>query len=178
VKVATDTELVEAAAGGDIESFGKLCERHCAAMTALAYSVLADHHLAEDAAQETFARALTNLQRLKDGRKFARWLAAICRNVAKDMLAVKTRNLDSEAGLRTADKTHEDDYGDLMRRALMRLPSGAREIIVLRYYDGLSYDEIASVSGVSRAAINGRLTRAKRKLARYLSRFGFAEDKS
>jgi len=49
-------------------------------------------------------------------------------------------------------------------------------LIVLRYYNKLSYEEIASVSGVSRAAINGRLARAKRKMAKYLKRNGFPES--
>jgi len=50
-------------------------------------------------------------------------------------------------------------------------------LIVLRYYDGLSYEEISSVLGISKATINGRLTRAKRKIARYLQRNGFLENR-
>lgn len=58
-----EIELVEAAVGGDIGSFGELCERYYAAMVAVAYSVLSDHQLAEDAAQESFARALVRLKK-------------------------------------------------------------------------------------------------------------------
>jgi hypothetical protein len=46
----SELHLIDAATGGDIESFGELCQRYYAAMTAIAYSVLADHQLAEDAA--------------------------------------------------------------------------------------------------------------------------------
>jgi len=53
----SDSQLVTAALGGCVESFGQLYERYYSAMVALAYSVLADRHLAEDAAQETFAKA-------------------------------------------------------------------------------------------------------------------------
>ncbi|MHC4335413.1 MAG: RNA polymerase sigma factor [Planctomycetota bacterium] len=48
--------------------------------------------------------------------------------------------------------------------------------MVLRYYDGLSYDEMSSVLGISKPTINGRLTRAKRKMAKYLQRDGFLES--
>ena len=53
-----ETDLIEAAASGDIESFGKLCDRYYSVMVAISYSILGDHQLAEDAAQEAFARAL------------------------------------------------------------------------------------------------------------------------
>jgi len=54
-------------------------------MVAVAYGVLRDHQLAEDAVQEAFARGLVSLQKLKEPAKFAPWLARICRNVAVDM---------------------------------------------------------------------------------------------
>ena len=58
------TELVEAALAGNIDSFGQLARRYYASIMAVAYSFLADHQLAEDAAQEAFARALISLSKL------------------------------------------------------------------------------------------------------------------
>jgi len=171
----TETKLVEAAVGGDIESFGKLCRRYYAAMVAIGYSVLGDHQLAEDAAQESFARALVNLRRLKDKRRFAPWLAAICRNVAKDMVATKVRKISTK-DFSQAAWNNTDESAPVIRRAIEQLPISAKELVVLRYYNGLSYEQIASVLGISQAAINGRLTRAKRKMAKYLRRNGFVEN--
>ena len=91
----SEIHLIEAAASGDIESFGELCRRYYAAMAAIAYGVLSDHQLAEDAAQESFTRALVRIKSLKERAKFAPWLAAICRNVAKDMVATKVRRISS-----------------------------------------------------------------------------------
>lgn len=70
-----DRELIEAAVSGNLESFGELCRRYYAAMVAIAYVALGDHQLAEDAVQESFARALVRLRSLKDGAKFASRLA-------------------------------------------------------------------------------------------------------
>jgi len=171
----TETKLVEAAVGGDIESFGKLCRRYYGPMVAIAYSVVSDHQLAEDAAQESFARALVSLRKLKKQTRFAPWLAAICRNVAKDMVATKVRQISTK-DFSQAAQNNTDENAPVIRRAIEQLPVSAKELVVLRYYNGLSYEQIASVLGISQAAINGRLTRAKRKMADYLKRNGFPEN--
>lgn len=172
-----ETELIEAAVAGDIDSFGQIADKYYPAMVAIGYSVLADHQLAEDAAQEAFARALDGLRSLKTKTKFAPWLASICRNVAKDMLTAKARQTDAADLSHIADSDSHDESNQAVWRAIEQLPGSAKELIVLRYYDGLSYDEIASVLGISKATINGRLTRAKRKMAKYLQQDGFPENK-
>jgi len=172
----TETKLVEAAVGGDIESFGKLCQRYYPAMVAIGYSVLADHQLAEDAVQESFARALVSLRKLKKQTRFAPWLAAICRNVAKDMVATKAKRISTDNFSQAIGSNNHDECGRLIHRAIEQLSVSAKELIVLRYYNGLSYEEIGSVLGISGPSINGRLTRAKRKMAKYLKRTGFPEN--
>jgi RNA polymerase sigma-70 factor (ECF subfamily) len=176
VQSESERQLVEAAISGDIESFGELCGRHYTAMVAVAYVVLSDHQLAEDAAQESFARALVNLKNLKNRSRFAPWLAAICRNVAKDMVKAEAKQIRTEDLSQVALKNNDDEYSRNIRRAIEQLPSPAKELIVLRYYNSLSYDQIGSVLGISRATINGRLLRAKRKMAKYLRKNGFPEN--
>ncbi|UCD49973.1 MAG: sigma-70 family RNA polymerase sigma factor, partial [Phycisphaerales bacterium] len=68
-----------------------------------------------------------------------------------------------------------DDAGPAVREALERLEPAAREVIYLRFYDGLSYERIGRVLGISEQAINGRLRRAKKQLANHLRRAGFGE---
>ena len=171
-----ETDLIEAAVSGDIESFGVLCQSYYSAIAAISYSILGDHQLAEDSAQETFARALVNLKKLKNEAKFAQWLAAICRNVAKDMLSERNKIPKNEALSRTKQKTNESHVQ--INSAIENLPSSMKELVVLRYYDGLSYEKISNVLGISKASINGRLTRAKRKMESYLKRKGFPENQS
>lgn len=169
-------ELVEAAVDGDTNSFGELCRRYYPAMAAIGYSVLGDHQLAEDAAQEAFARALSNLKSLKNKARFAPWLAAICRNVAKDMVATKARFVNGGDISQVPDYSSRRDCSRIIREAIEQLPASTKELVVLRYYNGLSYEQISSVLGLSKPTINGRLTRAKRKLAKYLKRNGFPEN--
>ena len=173
----SEIHLIEAAAGGDIESFGELCRRYYAAMAAIAYVVLNDHQLAEDAAQESFSRALVRIKSLKERAKFAPWLAAICRNVAKDMVAAKAKQISTEGISQVGQAGNHGENDRAIRRAIEQLPESAKDLVVLRYYDGLSYEQISSVLGISKASINGRLTRAKRKMADYLRKNGFPENR-
>jgi RNA polymerase sigma-70 factor (ECF subfamily) len=172
-----ETHLIEAAADGDIESFGELCRRYYAVMAAIAYSILSDHQLAEDAAQESFARALINLKKLKNRSRFAPWLAAICRNVAKDMVAARVKWTKAEDLSQTAQNNNDDGNIRTIRRAIEQLPAPAKELIVMRYYNSLSYEQISSILGISQATINGRILRAKRKMANYLRKNGFPENR-
>jgi RNA polymerase sigma-70 factor (ECF subfamily) len=167
-----DISLVEAAINGDAESFTELCKRYYPAMVAIAHSILGDRDLAEDAAQLSFAKAAIKLSQLKDSNKFAGWLTVICRNAARDLAR---RQNDCQVPDRypgAVDKPEKDDSKEAVKEALKKLSDSAREIIYLRYYDGLSYEQISSVLGISEQAINGRLRRAKKKMAEYLRRQG------
>lgn len=169
-------ELVQAARAGDLDSFGKLCEGYYAPLVAVAYSVLRDHQLAEDAAQEAFARALVSLNKLKEPGKFVPWLAQICRNAAADMARARRPQVDVEDLAPTPCRDTDEFMSQIVREAIDRLPALMKEVVVLRYRNNCSYEQISAVLGLSKMAINGRLTRAKRKLAGYLRRKGVLED--
>ena len=177
-----DLTLVEAAINGNADSFTELCRRYYPAMVAIAHSVLGDRHLAEDAAQQAFAKAARRLPQLKKKGKFAGWLAVICRNAARDMArtvgagqrACPVTCTDEDLST-IAAKSHQDGPTEAVKEALSKLSASAREVIFLRYYDGMSYEDISAVLGISEQAINGRLRRAKKKMANYLRRNGFGE---
>jgi RNA polymerase sigma-70 factor (ECF subfamily) len=171
-----DLTLVEQALNGDANSFTELCRRYYPAMVAIAHSILGDRHLAEDAAQQTFANAVRKSSRLKKKGQFAGWLAAICRNAAKDMARTrKIRLYNNEDLTLVAAESHQDDTTEVVREAISKLSASAREVIFLRFYDGLSYEQISAVLGISEQAIYGKLRRAKQKMADYLRRNGFGE---
>ncbi|MCK4999590.1 MAG: hypothetical protein KAS23_08640, partial [Anaerohalosphaera sp.] len=92
----TEIRLVQNAVNGDLESFGLLCEKYYAAMVAIACSVIADKHLAEDVVQTAYGKALVGIGGLKDKKLFAAWLGRICRNAAKDMVRSRNRDIPTE----------------------------------------------------------------------------------
>jgi len=180
--VARESELalVEAAIDGDTDSFTQLCRRYYPAMVAIAHSVLDDRHFAEDAAQEAFAKAFCQLSKLRKKEKFACWLAAICRNVSRDMVRAKGRlsNPDDVAKVVTASEDEDNELTEAVREAVTSLSGSLKEVIFLRYYDGMAYGQISEVLGISKTAVDGRLKRAKKMVVQYLHRSGFAEGRS
>jgi len=177
VDLNSETQLVEAAQNGHLESFGTLYERYHGPMVALAYSMLADRDLAEDAAQEAFAIACRHIGDLRSKERFAAWLAGICRNASRQMLRARKRRgvaPEKEAALVRRDYTEE--RREAIRRAVWGLRKSERELIVMRYFDGFSQAQISQVLDISSQAVNGRLVRAKRKLAKHLERDGITGD--
>ncbi len=170
-----DNLLVEEAIRGDGESFTELCRRYYGPLVAIGHAILGDRHLAEDAAQEAFAKAAMHLSKLRKADQFGSWVASICRNEARDLCRVRRQSQTGEQAAQEEVQADTDDAGEAVRVALRELPEEAREVVFLRFYDGLSYDQISAVLGISEQAINGRLRRAKRKLADLLRRHGFDE---
>jgi RNA polymerase sigma-70 factor, ECF subfamily len=160
----SDAELVKSACAGDVDSFRKLYERYYGMAVGIAYSRLADKHLAEDAAQEAFAIACRRLYSLRDTQRFPEWLGTICRRTASRMARSQTNGAPIKS--EPISPVSEDHCRrEQVHEALNQLSKSEREIIHLHYFSGLSYDEIARVLGVSPQAVHGRMQRARRKLA-------------
>jgi RNA polymerase sigma-70 factor (ECF subfamily) len=171
-----DTQLVEAARNGDVRCFAELYKRHYVRMVGVAYCILSDRHLAEDAAQEAFAIACRELGRLRCAEKFASWLGVLCRNVANRMARRRTEVVASEDVPAPRSDASRDGLHQAVRQTVQNLPIQQREVVMLRYFSGLSYEQIAAALGISSRAVNGRLTRAKRKMAESLKRKGLGKE--
>jgi RNA polymerase sigma-70 factor (ECF subfamily) len=172
---AEDLILVRRALQADPEGFGRLCRRYYPSLVAVADSILLDHHLAEDAAQEALAHACRQLPRLKRPELFGPWVAAICRNVARDMLRDRQRQrtpVPADEASQEPDRS-DDRQMEIVAEAMQRLPQHLREVVYLRFYNGMSYEQIAGVLGASQESIDGRLRRAKKKIAAFMKAKGF-----
>ena len=179
----SDAVLVEAAQHGRLDSFGALYQRYHNPIVALAYAQLGDKHSAEDAAQEVFAIACRDLRSLRDRDKFGAWLGGICRNVTRQMLRdrirtppVSCRDAISCVSISTDGQSEREERCDAVRRAVWKLPESERELIVMRYFNGFSQAKISEVLDLTAAAVNGRLVRAKRRIAELLERDGFGSE--
>ena len=169
-----DQILVRRVLEADPESFGELCRRYYHSLVAVADSILLDHHLAEDAAQEALAAACRQLTRLKKPEQFGPWIIAICRNVARDMLRELQRQRKPVQPCQDLERDcDQDDQGAILAEALQQLPQHLREVVFLRFYDGMSYRQMANILGITEQVIDGRIRRAKKKMAVYLNRVGF-----
>lgn len=169
-----DHILVQQALRGEPKSFGELCRRYYPSLIAIADSILLDHHLAEDAAQEALAAACRGLKTLKRQESFGAWVGTICRNVARDMLAELPRQRKAAERYAGQQRNCVDyDQKMIMTEAVQQLPQHLREVIYLRFYNEMSYEQMSKVIGATQQSIDGRLRRAKKKIAAYLARKNF-----
>ena len=159
---------------GDQVAFGQLMYRYSGAVYNLSYRMLGDAQDAEDAAQEIFLRAYTRLDSFDQARRFSTWLLSIASNYCVDRLRRRRWHwvtLDDAAfqvpsplaGPERTALQHEKQQ--MVQRALQRLPEHYRIVTILRYWNDMSYDEIAQVTGLTESTIKTRLHRARHMLA-------------
>jgi len=169
---------VEAACRGDGAALAELYERYYATMVWVAYSVLLDRALAEDAAQQAFAKACEKIRGLKQPARFGPWLTIICRNGAQDMLRARKRDtlLHKAAAADAPARPNHDGFDRAVKEAVDRLPAMYREVIILHYYNQMSYREIESTLGLSGDVVKGRLARARKQMQTHLEKEGFRRE--
>ena len=166
---------VARARDGYLDAYELLVQRHSAMAYRVALRLTGNHHDAQDVAQEALIAAWEGLDRFQGGSSFSTWLYQI---VTRRALNKVTRGRDTgsldllpeipDPALETADKAERDLAGDAVTGALLGLPFAQRTVIVLHHFEGLSYAEIASVTGATEPAVRSHLFRARRALAKTL----------
>ena len=155
-----------------MEQYGSSLLRTCALY-------LKDADLAQDAVQETFIRAYRHLSNYRGESSEKTWLTSIAINVSRDMLKSawfrhnsRTTDIDSLPE-KPADFVFPDNS---VLTEVMRLPAKYREVIVLRYYEGLRLKEVASVLGLSDGRVRSRLNKANELLRDRLKEWYYNEE--
>jgi len=143
----------------------------------VAYSILLDRNLAEDAAQQAFVKACEKLENLRRADRFAAWLTQICRNTAYQLARDRRRSMPAPPVQVTYVETPALDGPDLnlVKEAVDQLAPMYREIVVLHYYNRMDYRQIAATLGIAGHTVRGRLFRARKQIERILRRNGFPE---
>jgi RNA polymerase sigma-70 factor, ECF subfamily len=171
---------IEQALQGDRKAFGQLVRAYERPVYNLTYRMLGDPAEAEDAAQETFLRAYAKLATYQPGRKFVNWLLSIASHHCIDRLRRKGRapqlSLDGPLPPQwlSSDTPRPDQLvtkkqeRERVREVLDILPVDYRAAVVLRYWHGMSYREIAATMDTTESAIKSRLHRARRMMAQEL----------
>ncbi len=185
-EVTSDAALVSTTLEtGSGAVFGELVTRHKGMVMGLVYSIVRDHHEAEDLAQEAFVRAFRSLKDLRNRSQFALWLGSIARNVAlrgvsrkRPSVIEQTYLLDGEDTGRPEGSKKAEDPGktvskqetyDSIFSAIESLPETYRSTVYMKYQKGLTCREIAEVEGVSVGVVTSRLSRSMTTLREKLS---------
>lgn len=167
--VPAETALEARAARGDVEAYERLVRRYYARCRRFAARMLRDDADAEDAVQDAFMRAYVALSRYDHRRPFRAWLFQILVNRCRTLALQRARRarrftLDAAAIDRApAPDALAHDAGATevaVRRAVEALEPLLREAFLLKYVEGMSYDEMAPVLGASVSALKMRVKRA------------------
>jgi len=178
-----DRAVLERVAGGDVESFGVLVERHERRLVRLCQRLLQDPEEARDAAQEVFLKAYRKAGSWKPQGQVYTWLYRIAVNHCLNRLrrrkivqffsltGKKSPEGDEEMPVDPADQAPDpaqqlaarERWRDT-RRLIDGLPPSQRAVLVLAKFEGLSYRQIAETLDITESAVESRLFRAMRRL--------------
>jgi RNA polymerase sigma-70 factor (ECF subfamily) len=173
VEQISETEYIKLAQQGDRDAFGILVALHRESVINVVYRMCGEAHLAEDAAQTAFIRAWQHLPNYKPQASFHSWLYRIAINAALDMLRrdKPTLNIDEmnlsnhqhiESQVEKRQQAHQ------IQQAVRALPEASRAVLVLREYQGMSYQEIAETLEIPIGTVMSRLNYARKSLMEQL----------
>ena len=172
VQTANEAQLVTQAQNGDRNAFSELVRLHAQGVLNVIYRMCGDVQQAEDAAQETFIRAWQNLSSYRPQTSLRNWLYRIAVNVGTDMLRKEKRILPdaiedlhlTDSGLELESLVSQQERTALVQKAILSLPDASRAVLVLREYEGLSYQEISSTLDIPVGTVMSRLSYARNLL--------------
>jgi len=170
-----DILYIEQVLSGKINAFSYIVDRHKNRAYNLAFRICGNHEEAEEIAQDSFMKVYRSLSGFKMKSSFATWLYRIVYNTAishvrnrkirllslEDFPADATDFLSAGISEEEADRDYRNS---LVNFALQKITEEQRGLISLYYYDEMSTDEIADVTGISRSNIKVKLFRARQKM--------------
>lgn len=172
-----DQTIVERARRGDTDAFAQIVRHYQTPVYNLAFRMLGDAAEAEDAAQETFLRAYSQLKSYSPERKFMTWLLSIGAHYCIDRLrrrrlswvsldegSIQETLAAPEPGPEETAFTRE--RAEQVHSLLQKLSPASRAVVVLKYWNDLDVETIARMTGDSAGAVKVKLFRARQLLAR------------
>ena len=180
----SDSELVSLYIRGDEKAFEKLVLRHKSRIYTTIYLIVKDQYVAEDLMQDTFIKSVDTIKsgRYNEEGKFLPWIIRIAHNLAIDYFRRDKRypnvvfedgsnvfntldfSEDSVESIQIRQETHEQ-----LREMIQRLPDVQRQVLIMRHYEDMSFQEIADATGVSINTALGRMRYALINLRKQFS---------
>lgn len=179
----TDGQLVRQTLAGHSSAYEELVRRWSPRILAFCHAKVRSSHSAEDLAQEALLRGYRSLATLSEPDKFGCWLHGIALRTCLDWLKRK-ENQQTRFDAGTAEeqlaargdppleRLAREEQTESLLAAVEALPDECREVVMLYYYQDVTYLEIGDMLGVSAATVNARLTKARKLLREQMTHFG------
>lgn len=185
-----DLLLAKRAAKGDEAAFETIVLQNQTLIYNLCLSRLASREDALDVSQDTFLKAYRSIGAYRGESKLSSWLYRICLNCITDHQRRHTEahipidpDENGEGGINVVDESPDSspekaaeraDVQSAVRAAVAQLPHESRDVLILREFEGMSYDEIAATLDIEVGTVKSRLNRAKQKLKEILTERNFS----
>jgi RNA polymerase sigma factor (sigma-70 family) len=189
----SDSQLISLYKNGSEEAFTELVTRHKNKIFTTIYMIVKDHDLAEDLLQETYVKVVNTVKsgRYNEEGKFLPWVTRIAHNLSIDHFrrAKRYPTIVLEDGSNVfnslefsedsiEDRQIKEDTHTLLRELIQELPESQREVLMMRHYMQMSFQEIAEVTDVSINTALGRMRYALINLRKRMDKLNVAYDKN
>lgn len=169
---AEDLAAVRRCLEGDQAAFTTIVERYQRLLYTVAVRLLGNRDEANDAAQNAFVKAYQKLDTFDTSRRFFNWIYQIlvneCLNLRRARHTTESLSPELVGGSTPADLFEAEERRRRVQAAIVALPFEYREVVVLRHFAELSYDEIADALGIAASVVKSRLYTARQRLAQML----------
>lgn len=167
-----DAELIGRCRTGDTAAFDVLVERHQRVLQSVAFRMLGNREDARDATQSAFAKVFEHIDGYDPRHRFFSWVYRIlrneCLNMLRDRRLTESVSAEWQAGGSPMETLEASERHKRVQGALLALSVEQREVVVLRHFAGLAYDEIGTTVGVPVKTVKSRLYAARQRLGELL----------
>lgn len=176
--VKEDNELVSEVIRGNVNAFEILVNRYQKIIFKMVLRMVGNTETAKDLTQDIFVKAFEKMGTFNFNYRFFSWIYRIGINETLTWIRKNpaTDQLEHVENLPMDQDTDPERKSEMLQFGLLELPSDYRILLLLKYYDGLSYEEMADVNGLSVEKVRSRLFIAREQLRKILLKKGFLED--
>lgn len=174
---AIDAELVAKYRGGDTKAFDELYMRYQVPLYNYIYRISGSASMAEDIFQEVFFQVIQKMHTYSENQNFKAWIYTVARNRVIDRGRLKSSNdvvlgdsWEGSSSMRPPSEIAEtNEQAALVRGTIDGMPEAIKEILLLRHYSGLSFKEIAAMTGIPLGTVLSRVHRGLESLREQLA---------
>ena len=166
---ASENQLLAELQRGSQRAFAEVYQEFSEGVFAYCLKILADRQVAQDVVQETFLKVQQHAHTIEKSQSFRSWIFRIARNEALMQLRKKRANGSVENGSVWDEETPYQqavatERAEAVNRTLDSLKREYREVLVLSVYEGMSYAEIANVTGATESSVKSRIFKARKAM--------------
>ena len=186
MKQIDEGEIIVRVLAGDREAFAELVDAYKGPVFRLAFRMTGNERDADDLSQETFLRAYLSLGRFRTSERFFPWLYTVCLNVIRNHLRKVKAVPEAESGKgvpeaedprgNPADEAIGRERSRRLQGYLLKLPPPVRETLVLRFFEGMSFEDVAALTGDSLGGTKMKVYRGLEKIRVMMEKDGFLHD--